>query len=140
MLRANSAHNYITVILHRYDTMLACWKMDPTEMPAFSQLVVSLSCILDQLAGYFDLNAKHHESCTVNEEEEQKESSSLIDVEDQNGQQSETVSLPATPLQCDPSEVVDNQTFVTSAINLQTEDERYVSTPVSGKDREKTNN
>ena len=46
----------------RYDTMLVCWKMDQTERPTFSQLVVSLSGFLDQLAGYFDLNAENYAS------------------------------------------------------------------------------
>ena len=53
----NSAHDVMAPL--RYDTILACWKMDSTERPTFSQLVVSLSGILDQLAGYFDLKGEN---------------------------------------------------------------------------------
>ena len=42
--------------------MFSCWKTDPAERPTFSQLVVSLSRILEQIAGYFDL-AESYEEC-----------------------------------------------------------------------------
>ena len=98
-------HALMPYIPHRYDSMLACWKMDPTERPTFSQLVVSLSGILDQLAEYFDLNAENHTSGFGNtsigiQEEQQKQTPSLT-LQDQSNQLLENVSLPASAQQCD---------------------------------------
>ena len=79
--------------------------MDPTERPTFSQLVVSLSGILDQLAEYFDLNTENHTSGCGNtsigiQEEQQKENPSLT-LQDQSNQLLENVSLLASVQQCD---------------------------------------
>ena len=113
--------------------MLTCWKMDPTERPTFSQLVVSLSGMLDQLAGYFDLNGGNYASSLggANTKEGQQKENPSLTLEDQSGQPSENVSLLASALPSAPSEDIE---FVTSAINL-TEDERYIRTPVSGTEK-----
>ena len=100
-------------IPHRYDSMLACWKMDPTERPTFSQLVVSLSGILDQLAEYFDLNAENHTSgcgsTSIGIQEEQQKLNPSLTLEDQSDQPSENVSLPASTQHCASNE---SQEFV----------------------------
>ena len=103
--------------------MLACWKMDPTERPTFSQLVVFLSGILDQLAEYFDLNAENHTSgcgsTSIGIQEEQLKLNPSLTLEDQSDQPSENVSLPASAQHCASNE---NQEFVSNAITLPIED------------------
>ena len=91
--------------------MLACWKMDPTERPTFSQLVVSLSGILDELAGYFNFKAENYTSTvgtTCTETVQLKEAPSLT-LEEHSGEPAENVYVPAPALQCAPSEAVEKQ-------------------------------
>ena len=111
--------------------MLSCWKMDPTERLEFSQLVVSLSWILDQLAGYFDLSADYHKAQfgSLRNGSEQKRNSN-VDI-NQRGQP-ESVSHPGSafpPSKDEASKIQEGNQCVASAENVPREEreERYVT-------------
>ena len=40
--------------MHRYSTVLSCWKRSPGDRPRFSELIGSFSGFLSHIADYFD--------------------------------------------------------------------------------------
>jgi len=46
-------HSFIT---HSYEVILSCWKERTTERPSFSDLVVTISSLLEGIAGYLDFS------------------------------------------------------------------------------------
>ena len=39
----------------RYEVMLSCWDADPEQRPTFTQLVTTITSVLDPLADYLDV-------------------------------------------------------------------------------------
>ena len=46
-------HSFIT---HSYEVILSCWKERTTERPSFSDLVLTISSLLEGIAGYLDFS------------------------------------------------------------------------------------
>ena len=42
-------------IEYRYEVMLSCWDADPEQRPTFTQLVTTITSVLDPLADYLDV-------------------------------------------------------------------------------------
>ena len=40
---------------YRYDIVLACWEANPDNRPAFSELVCTISTLLEGVAGYLSI-------------------------------------------------------------------------------------
>jgi len=43
-------------IIHSYEVILSCWKECTAERPSFSDLVVTISSLLEGIAGYLDFS------------------------------------------------------------------------------------
>ena len=50
------SYYYVWLILsYRYDVVLACWEANPDNRPAFSELVCTISTLLERIAGYMPI-------------------------------------------------------------------------------------
>ena len=49
---------YNTYSACRFDLIDSCWKENPDKRPTFSELVVSITSMLEAISGYFDFCAQ----------------------------------------------------------------------------------
>ena len=54
---------YDDVAGYRYELMLSCWELEPDSRPTFSNLVSSLSQLLETMAEYMDVGAFGDKGC-----------------------------------------------------------------------------
>ena len=57
----NCQVTYITIYFYSYSLLLQCWDGQPEERPDFSQLVVTISAIMEAVADYVTFSASDKE-------------------------------------------------------------------------------